>query len=384
MIAQKSFIYIAVLALLTTAGLLVINATSVDAWGSDSGYSRTRIERESRSSKKESNRSHERITYEVREDDRSRDKKEREKRERDDEHKDYKKHEGRIKEREHHYKDDDVEVSVRGTGYVHVSHSDSCCNCCNDSSHDDCRGSGGHDDGDVLGDNDDKDDPKDEDPKTDDVLELRVDTKVKVNGGDYEDAETEETAPVGEIGDTATWKVTVEADEMEVGEDRDVRIHWQPPANVKPISHEVTSGAYDGSVWEVNIGDMPAMLTAETQIIESGHGASDAVIAEISCDTDPSGFCPFEDYVLSNNMNPAGVVALAAEEDPADPGDVGVLGASTGGQGGDVLGATTRGGQVLGESAALAATGISTYVVTLIGVIVALAPLTLLLLRQRT
>ncbi len=250
------------------------------------------------------------------------------------------------------------------------------------------------DDGAQGGDDSSADDPADPiDPAdpAEPVLELNIDQQVQVGGGAFVDAEDDATAPEGQVGDPVVWQVVVGADEAADDEDRTVKITWDEPENVDVTGSEVTSGSFDGTTWTVGIGNMPATLTVRSTLNGEGLGASTARIAEISCDdsgsVDADGFCDFEDNVLANNTNPAGVMAMpkTAAAVPITPG---VLGSSTTRpprSSGAVLASENHGpGRVLASSSdrALAATGINYVLVFFVGGLLSLAPLAVVRVRK--
>lgn len=215
----------------------------------------------------------------------------------------------------------------------------------------------------------------------DSELELSVDLQVQVDGGPFVDAEDEASSPEAVVGDPVIWQVSVGAELAPENEERTVKITWDKPENVDVTGSEVTAGTFDGTTWTVGIAAMPATLTINSVLNGEGLGVSMARITEISCDdsgdADADGFCDFEDGIVANNTNPAGVVAMASddESDAGGPSGLGVLGASTSGRGGAVLGSQT-GGQVLGmnSGAALAATGFNSIIALLVGGLLTLAP----------
>lgn len=259
------------------------------------------------------------------------------------------------------------------------------------------------------------------------AIELSVDTKVKVNDGTFIDAETDGDAAVGQVGGSATWQITVMPVQVDPADARTIKVEWVAPDNVEVIGSTADNGTYDGSVWTIPVTKLPAVLTVSTTIAKPGLGASNAIISKISCEeiiANGNGFCDFNDGVANNNANPAGVIASAATVPNENTGagtqsgsaGTGTLGASTGNQGSEgaensgVLGAnTTRGGQggegvvhaketdangVLGvatalpevanqgavlaaSTGALASTGVSAYVMVLIGAVMFSTPVVL-------
>lgn len=240
------------------------------------------------------------------------------------------------------------------------------------------------------------------DQPTQKPLELSVDQQVKVGDGDFVDAETDNTAATGTVGDTATWQITVKPDEVAQDESRTIKVNWTAPDNVEVTGSMTTAGSYNGTAWTVPITSLPATMTVTTTIKGSGLGAAQAVISDISCD-DPAavdGYCAFSDGNVVNNTNPAGIIASSAVTPTSTPGtsNPGVLGDSTSvpnAQGGEgvVAGTTTTRtngrvlawdanythGQVNGDSV-LAATGINIIGTFIIGGLLAIIPF---LLRVR-
>ena len=184
-----------------------------------------------------------------------------------------------------------------------------------------------------------------------------------MNDGAFVDAETDGDAPVGQVGGSATWQITVTPVQVDPGDARTIKVEWVAPDNVEVIGSTADNGTYDGSVWTIPVTKLPAVLTVSTTIAKPGLGASNAIISKISCEeiiANGNGFCDFNDGVANNNANPAGVVASAATVPNENTGTgtqndsagTGTLGASTENQGSEgavnsgVLGAnTTRGGQ---------------------------------------
>lgn len=253
----------------------------------------------------------------------------------------------------------------------------------------------GHDGEDTPADgsNDTPDDSNDDPSQTLGGLELAIDQQVSVGGGEFKPADTEEASVPASVGDDIVWKVIVSPVTVPVGEDRTVKVDWMPPANVEVISTDPSKGVYDGSVWTVTIAELPAELIVHTKLKQPGTTEAVATIGKISCIANgAAAFCDFEDPIVENNSNPSVISAQTDTTEPTAPatggesasGGNGVLGASTGGRGGEGVMLVKGDGPAQGQGGVLAATtsgsgnlantGSNAYVLVLVGVLLSSAP----------
>lgn len=147
--------------------------------------------------------------------------------------------------------------------------------------------------------------------------DLALTKQVKVNDGEYVDADTADTAAPAQVGDTVTWQIMVANNS---DDDRTpfgiVTVHDVLPAGVTLSEANPSTGTYDGETgdWTFTLGqNLPATLTLTSTVTQAGLIKNTATLT----DYDPNnceGKCgdpPYFDNENDNNTNDAFVNVAA-------------------------------------------------------------------------
>lgn len=147
------------------------------------------------------------------------------------------------------------------------------------------------------------------------TCDLSVDKQVSVNGGTFVEADTSAEAAQAQVGDTITWKITVDKSAFSLDPTASyVYIKDDLPAGVSfgsAVPSAGTWGVWASDVWALPLfndnesSNLPATLTLTTTSTSTGLFENTALLYRFEAFGCPDGGCAYADGNSSNDSNDA-------------------------------------------------------------------------------